>query len=225
MSADNRAAHLPNGAASATLYLSRHGQTVWHRENRYAGSSDIDLTAAGHLQAELLARWARWARPDVLYCSPMRRARDTADPVAAAIGREPVIDPELRELHFGVAEGRTIGEIRSEQPEVVARFEADPADGHFPDAEPPSAAAARGAFALRRIAADNPGRRVLIVAHNTLIRLSLCHLVGIPISNYRKVLPVLDNGTLTTLTLTGDPGMPAALLSFNVPLEAALIST
>ena len=41
-----------------TLLLVRHGQTVWHEGNRYAGSSDVPLTDVGHEQAQALARWA-----------------------------------------------------------------------------------------------------------------------------------------------------------------------
>ena len=43
---------------TTTLLLARHGQTVWHAENRYAGVSDIGLTDTGRAQAEALGRWA-----------------------------------------------------------------------------------------------------------------------------------------------------------------------
>lgn len=206
----------------ATLVLSRHGQTVWHAENRYAGSSDVDLTPVGRQQAQLLADWAAQARPDALYSSPISRALQTAAPVAAVLGIEPVVVDDLREIHFGVAEGRTMAEIRSTAPDVAARFAADPVAGAFPDGEPPAAAAARGRAALHWIAAAHPGRTVLVVAHNTLVRLTLCSLLGIPLPHYRRVLPRLDNATLTTVSMTGEPGDGAALLSFNVPLSSSL---
>ena len=205
----------------AHLFLSRHGQTVWHRENRYAGSSDIDLTPKGFEQANDLADWARQAAPSALYVSPIRRARETAAPVAVALARTAVVDDDLREVHFGVAEGLTIGELRDQRPEVVASFDRDPVLGHFPGAEDPARAADRGAGALRRIAGAHPGQNVLVVAHNTLIRLVLCRLLQIPLSHYRASLPRLDNGTLTELRLTADAGSPAALLSFNVPLPSS----
>ena len=205
----------------ASLFLSRHGQTVWHRENRYAGSSDIDLTATGLEQAGELAGWAARVRPAALYVSPLRRARETAAPVEARLGRAATVDVDLREVHFGIAEGVTIGELRSARPDVVAAFDADPVGHHFPEAEPPGDAADRGSAALRRIADRHPGEKVLVVAHNTLIRLILCRLLEIPLSHYRVSLPSLDNGTLTEVRLTGAPGRPAALMSFNVPLAQA----
>lgn len=203
----------------ATLVLSRHGQSIWHAENRYAGSSDIDLTAVGRQQAQALATWAGAHRPDALYSSPVRRARESTAPVAAATGMPATIDDDLREVHFGVAEGLTIGEMRKRFPEDTARFESDPVGGSFPSAEPPQGAAARGAAALRRIAGAHPGQVVLVVAHSTLLRLVLCSLLSIPLRNYRQSLPRLDNGTLTRIRLSGDPRSPCALLSYNVPLE------
>ena len=207
-------------AAPATLVLSRHGQSIWHAENRYAGSSDIDLTAVGRQQAQALAAWAGAHRPDALYSSPVRRARESTEPVAAATGMTATIEDDLREVHFGVAEGLTIGEMRTRFPEDTARFESDPVDGSFPAAEPPHGAAARGAAALRRIAGAHPGQVVLVVAHSTLLRLVLCSLLSIPLRNYRQSLPSLDNGTLTRIRLTGDPLASCALLSYNVPLES-----
>lgn len=204
---------------SATeLVLSRHGQTVWHQENRYAGVTDVDLTAVGVHQAELLAQWARLERPDALAVSPVRRARETAQPVAVALGMEPVVIEGLREVSFGVAEGHTLTELEgdSDGADMVRRFRGDPVAHPFPGAEAPDAAAARGADALRGIAAAHPGCTVLVVAHNTLLRLALCRLLGIDVAGYRSVFPRLDNGTLTRLRITEDGA--AGLLSFNVPL-------
>lgn len=204
----------------ATLVLSRHGQSVWHAENRYAGTSDIDLTPVGRQQAEALADWARANGPDALYSSPVRRARESTEPVAAATGMTATIEQDLREVHFGVAEGLTIAEVRSRFPEAAAQFESDPVAGSFPAAEPPESAAGRGAAALRRIAGAHPGQTVLVVAHSTLIRLVLCSLLSIPLRHYRQSLPSLDNGTLTRIRLHGDQDSPCALLSYNVPLSA-----
>ena len=75
--------------SSTRLVLSRHGQTVWHRENRYAGTSDVDLTDEGHRQADLLAAWAISERPDLLSRSAVRWAAVVAGPVAAAVGVDP----------------------------------------------------------------------------------------------------------------------------------------
>ncbi len=201
-----------------TLVLSRHGQTVWHRENRYAGVSDIDLTETGRMQAQSLADWARAARPQAIVCSPVRRAVETARPSAEALGLLPHLEEGLREVSFGVAEGRTMAEMHADDSDMVAKFRDDPVSHPFPGADSITLAAQRGAEALARTAARHPGDTVLVVAHNTLLRLALCSLLGIEVRRYRSVFPRLDNGTLTTLRLV--PGETAAsLLSFNVPLH------
>ena len=123
-----------------TLLLTRHAETVWHKENRYAGTSDIDLTPHGVEQAGRLAEWVATRRVDAIVCSPVRRARETAAPAAAATGIAIEVDDELREVGFGIAEGRTLAEL---DPDVVARFRADPVAAPFPGAEPPAVAAER----------------------------------------------------------------------------------
>ncbi|MDH6570330.1 putative phosphoglycerate mutase [Streptomyces sp. SAI-117] len=200
-----------------TLLLTRHGQTIWHAENRYAGVSDIGLTDEGRAQAEALGRWAATHRPDAIWTSPLSRAIATAEPAARALGREPHREPALRECDFGVLEGRTLAEFAAEVPDAAEAFRADPVAYPFPGAENPLDAAARGTAALRRIAAAHPGERVLVVAHNTLLRLVLCTVLGIPLAEYRRVFPRLRNAAITELRL-GEDGS-AALLSLNVPCE------
>jgi len=199
------------------IALSRHGQTVWHAENRYAGVSDVDLTDTGRRQAEDLARWTAAHRPEAIFCSPVRRARETAAPSERVLGQTAQIVPGLREVDFGIAEGHTLAELAERDPALVKRFQRDPVANPFPEAESPAAAAARGAAALREVADRAGDGFVVVVAHNTLLRLALCELLEIPIARYRQRLPRLDTGTITELSI-GAGG--AALLSFNVPISA-----
>jgi broad specificity phosphatase PhoE len=204
------------------LLLVRHGQTAWHAENRYAGSSEVELTTRGVEQAQQLARFVAalppGERPVALYRSPQDRARRTAEPSAMALGLVPSVAEDLREAHFGIAEGRTLAEVRADDPQVAAAFVADPVGGAFPGAEPPADVARRGAAALRDIAGREDGP-VLVVAHNTLLRLTLCELLGIPLRTYRTVLPRLDNAALTEVELAEDAEgrQRASLLRLNRP--------
>jgi probable phosphoglycerate mutase len=199
------------------LTLARHGQTVWHAENRYAGVSDVPLDDTGRAQIAALAAWVRTHPHDVVVCSPVPRARETAAPVAAALGVEPEVVPDLREVDFGIAEGRTLRELRASHPEAAAAFVADPVRHPFPGAEPPAAAAERVLGALRAVADRHRGAAVLVVAHNTALRLALCAWLGIPLAHYRDVLPRLDNAAVTRLRVPTDPSRPPALLGLNVP--------
>ncbi|WP_020669788.1 histidine phosphatase family protein [Amycolatopsis nigrescens] len=200
------------------LLLARHGQTEWHAENRYAGTSEVALTSHGTEQAEGLASYLAALpaeqRPSALYCSPQDRAVRTADPAAKALRLTAEIVDELHEVHFGIAEGKTLDELRRTDPEAVDAFLADPVAGAFPGAEPTDQAADRGVAALRSIAARANGELVLVVAHNTLFRLTLCRLLGIPLHTYRTVFPRVRNAALTEIGIDGER---TALLRFNQP--------
>ncbi|MFJ9374007.1 histidine phosphatase family protein [Streptomyces sp. NPDC101455] len=199
---------------STTLLLARHGQTTWHAENRYAGISDIVLTDTGVAQAEALGRWAAAHPVDAIWTSPLSRAALTAAPAARALNLTPRTEPALRECDFGVLEGRTLAEFAAENPGAAEAFRSDPVANPFPEAEDPLAAAERGTTVLHRIAAAHPGERVLIVAHNTLLRLVLCRLLSIPLSEYRRVFPQLRNAAVSEVRMAQEE---SALLSFNVP--------
>ncbi|MFF4485079.1 histidine phosphatase family protein [Streptomyces sp. NPDC001544] len=199
---------------TTTLLLARHGQTVWHAENRYAGTSDIALTDTGRIQAEALGRWAAAHPVDAIVTSPLSRAVATAEPACRALGLTPGREPDLRECDFGVLEGRTLAEFAAEDPAAADAYRADPVAHPFPGAENPLAAAERGTAVLRRVAAGHPGERVLVVAHNTLLRLVLCSLLSIPPADYRRVFPRLVNAAVSEVRIDGDT---TSLLSLNVP--------
>ncbi len=201
------------------IVLVRHGETVWHAENRYAGSTDIELSARGHEQARALALWAKHARFARLYVSPIVRARLTAQPVAEALGQTPTVDRRLREIDFGVGEGLTAQEIQARFPEQHAAFLKDPVAHFLQGGEDPLAVIARGREALSRIAGETGAQeRVLVVTHNSVIRLLLCDLLGIAPAKYRDVFPALQNVSVTEILLA-ERG--AALLCLNVPIAEA----
>jgi broad specificity phosphatase PhoE len=195
------------------LLLARHAETVWHAENRYAGSrSEPELTERGLQQAQQLAKTAVAIGVDVLVSSPQRRAVTTATPAAEALGKPLHIKPNLREVDFGDLEGHVIGEM---DPVAVQRFRDDPDTNAFPNAEPLGAAGARGAAALHALDEEHRDSTVLVVAHSTLFRVTLCVLLGLPVGNYRHVFPYLDNVALTEIRLPADPSRPAAIISLN----------
>ncbi|MFI6578729.1 histidine phosphatase family protein [Nocardiopsis sp. NPDC050513] len=200
------------------LVLARHGETTWHADNRYAGSSDVALTARGHAQAEALASWADGAGLDAVWCSTLSRARETALLSARAIGAPPHADERLRELDFGEAEGRTAAEMERLFPERRAAFTADPVAHHLPGGEDPRLAVKRALSCFDDIVDRYPEGRVLVIAHSTLIRLVLCHVLGVPLREYRRLLPTVRNTALTTLSVTGGR---TALIDYNVPPGAA----
>ncbi|WJL96989.1 histidine phosphatase family protein [Microbacterium sp. ET2] len=206
-----------------TLHLLRHGETVWHAENRYAGVTDVQLTDRGRAQAQALSPWARDAAIDVVATSDLTRATLTAQVVATAAGVPLVVDSRLREVDFGRAEGLTRDEMRREFPHDLEAFLAKPASTPLPQGEMGSLAVNRGwASVADAVRGVGDGATIAVVAHTTLIRLMLCAAMGIPLDDYRRRFPRLENTALTTLTLPRvfDPLEPiaaASLLRYNAP--------
>lgn len=197
------------------ILLVRHGETVWHKENRYAGRSDIALTVRGEEQANQLATWAVTSGITAIWSSPLSRAYNTAAPVAKALGLSVQTDERLIELDFGRGEGLTSSEMSEQIPEAFAAFRADPVKNFLPMGEDPVHAARRATSALGEIARTS-NKRSLVVAHSTLLRLVLCQLLGIPLSRYRAVFPTLDNCSITEIDM--DPDKNVSLLHFNASI-------
>lgn len=200
-----------------TIVLARHGQTPWHEDNRYTGSSDIDIDDTGQQQAQALARWALRAGITALGCTGLRRSRSTAAAVAEATGLEPTVIHELRELHFGVAEGRSLTDLRRSHPGEAAAFMADPVAQPWPGGDDPAERTNMAMAALRDWAERADGDLLLMVGHNTMIRLMLCYALGIPLEQYRLRLPQFAPGATAAVRLF--PGGSWALLHYNTSPE------
>ena len=93
--------------AVTTLFLARHAETVYNRvgQERLRGLGDMDLTAFGRQQAKQLGGVLKRLGAQHVACDDTKRARLTADAIAAAIGAEPVHDPGLRPWDIGSFEG------------------------------------------------------------------------------------------------------------------------
>ncbi|MFD5248157.1 histidine phosphatase family protein [Amycolatopsis sp. NPDC058340] len=194
----------------------RHGETIWHAENRYTGRTDVPLTELGHEQARLLAGWAKTAGLSACWSSTLARARTTVAPAAEAAGLQARHDARLCEIDFGDGEGRTASEMRELFGDRYPAFQDDPYTNFLPGGEAPSAAVRRATSCLAEIAEAHPDGRVLVVWHSTLMRLTLCRLLGIPGADYRRTFPFVRNVGITELRNTGEQW---SLLQYNSPID------
>ncbi len=190
-----------------TLYLVRHGQTAWNEDGRIQGQTDTALSEAGKLEAEELARWLDRQTFDAVVSSDLTRARATA--AILVPDTEVQTLPELRELHFGQWEGRTLAEVRAEDREHWTLWMRNPFEHAPPGGETLLQLADRIDRVLEAIHAFE-GDRVLLVTHQTPIQMILCRLLDLNPRNYWKL--VVGTGSLTVVHLYGDV---AALNLFN----------
>ena len=150
---------------SVRILALRHGETEWNRDARIQGHLDIGLNARGRRQAELAAQALEGEPLEAVYCSDLRRAADTAWPLARARGLEPVALSTLRERAFGPFEGLTFHDIRERFPEEAERWRKR--DPHWTPAggESLTAFRARALAAVEALARQHMGQSIAIVAH------------------------------------------------------------
>jgi broad specificity phosphatase PhoE len=159
------------------LVLCRHGEP----EERGLGSFcalDVGLSAGGRAQAEALAAALRGPAGGAVVTSPARRALDTATAIGVALGLEPLVDPDLRELGFGEAEGLRYDQASERWPVLYDQWLRRPTSVCFPRGE------AFVDFRTRSLAALERARRqeatVVVVTHAGVIRTALAHWLGMP---------------------------------------------
>lgn len=87
------------------LFLIRHGETAWTVMRRYQGTTDTSLNAEGLKQAQAIARTLQKEKITRLYCSTLKRARDTARLIGQKLKLKPAADSRLNEISFGKWEG------------------------------------------------------------------------------------------------------------------------
>ena len=134
------------------LIFIRHGETDWNRARRFQGCIDIALNATGLEQARHTADRLQDHRLAAVYSSHLGRARETARPIAEALGLAVAIEPELRERSYGAFEGQTHDELLRNHPEAYQRWR-----DRVPDYELPGGG--ESLVALRaRVRADAPAR-------------------------------------------------------------------
>jgi len=158
-------------AAPPRVYLARHGQTAYNIEGRFQGQLPVPLDAKGRTQATELAERAAEHGFAALWCSPLKRARETADAVARRIELEPREDARLMETDAGDWTDRLFTEIQAETPREFVKFiDGDPTFA-FPGGESFAQQGVRVAAAIYDIRrAEAPA---LVVCHGGVIRLAL----------------------------------------------------
>ena len=157
------------------VFLARHGETDYNAERRFQGHLPVPLNARGREQAHELATTAAQREWSALLCSPLARAKETAEIVGKAIGHYPISDARFAETDCGDWTGRSFAEVEREEPELFAAYmRADP-EFAFPGGE---SFAHQQLRVLEGIDAAKLGPRpVLIICHRGSMRLALAALL------------------------------------------------
>ena len=175
------------------IWLARHGETAYNAVRRFQGQGAVGLNDRGREQARALAETAAGHGFASLWCSPLARARETADIVAARIGLEPIEDARLMETDAGDWTGRMFAEVEAEDPERFGAFLVADERFAFPGGESFAAQRERVCAALDDIRDAGPWP-ALVVCHRNSMRLALERHLGRQLS-----LDEVPNGTLVAM--------------------------
>jgi alpha-ribazole phosphatase/probable phosphoglycerate mutase len=160
------------------LILVRHCEPQHDARGLCYGTLDIGLSAAGHEHAARLAARLAEHSYDAVYASPRTRTVDTAVPIAAGRGLEPVIDDDLREIDFGELEGRSYDEIAQTDPDFYRAWMETPTQVRFPGGEGFGDVKRRALPALERIRVRHDS--AVVVTHGGVVRAGVAAWLGMP---------------------------------------------
>ncbi len=158
------------------LYLARHGQTAYNLERRFQGHLPVPLDNTGRAQAVDLAERASAHGFAALWCSPLLRARETADVVAERIGLEVREEPRVMETDAGDWTDRPFVDVHAEDPKGFAGFIGGDPSFAFPGGESFAQQGIRVAAALADI--ERGELPALVVCHGVVIRIALYQRAG-----------------------------------------------
>jgi broad specificity phosphatase PhoE len=160
----------------AGVYLARHGQTAYNLERRFQGQLPVPLDDTGRVQAAELADRAAVHGFAALWCSPLLRARETADVVARRIGLEAREDARFMETDAGDWTDRLFSAVQAEAPAEFAAFVAGDPNFAFPGGESFAHQEQRVAAALAEV--EEGELPALVVCHGMVIRAALSWRAG-----------------------------------------------
>lgn len=192
----------PEGATE--LLLVRHGESEPAVPGRpfplVDGHGDPALAPEGREQAEAVGRRLADQQLDAIYVTSLRRTVETAAPLVAVTGLEPIVEPDLREVHLGEWEGGLFRQkVAAGDPIAVELLEVGRWDV-IPGAEAQEDLVVRVTEAIARIAAAHPDERVAVFSHGGIIGL----LVALASGGEPFAFTGCDNGSISHLVVTED---------------------
>ncbi|MGI5858739.1 MAG: alpha-ribazole phosphatase [Tepidanaerobacteraceae bacterium] len=185
----------------ARFFLVRHGETIWNRERKYQGQSDVPLTDEGRIQARSLSERLKDEKIDVIYASDLGRTIETAEIISEHHGLEVVPASLMRELSFGIWEGMTYDEIIQKWAKEYNKWQDDPYNEKPPEGETLSELCERISKFLMKAAQDHPDGRILVVSHAGPIRAILSVLLNLKQDFFWKFK--ISNTSLTIIEYDG----------------------
>jgi broad specificity phosphatase PhoE len=186
-----------------TVILVRHAESEGNVGGMIQGWTDLRLTSVGEEQAALVARRLAGERIAAVYTSPLLRARETARPIAEALGHDLVEEPDLRERFYGRAQGLTWTEAAERWPLGEAAHHRDWAMA-VPEVESLAGLRRRSVAVVNALLDRHVDETVVCVSHGGTLVQIIAHLFGLPEDVWPRIR--MSNTSLTRVE--GDSSRP-----------------
>ncbi len=173
------------------IILVRHGQTEWNdggaSGEHFRGRIDIALNPTGVAQAHAVAERLASLSVAAVYSSPLRRAMDTAAPIARRHGLEVIPFPGLLDIDYGLWSGRSHKEVAGRWPDLYRRWLTMPEQVRIPGGECLDDVRRRVVEGLDGLLEKHDGQIVVLLGHQVVNKVLLCHLLGLGADGFWRV--------------------------------------
>lgn len=169
------------------IYIARHGETTWNAEGRIQGWSDPELSPLGYAQSLSLLEHLKDRPLRAIYSSDLQRSYLTAQPIAKHLGLPILRQTELKEIGFGILEGKNLFQFDEELKNQWNRFKDDRFSYRIPGAENYTDVANRLKPFMERILQQHEREEILIVGHRVVNRLLIGMFLKFPLEKTLKI--------------------------------------
>jgi len=171
-----------------SIYLVRHGQTAWNREEIFRGRTDVPLDGVGLKQAEVVGYYFKDLKIDGIYSSPLARAWQTAEKIAQHHRLKVQPLEGIIDMSFGNWEGHPHYEIKKIDAETYRLWREEPHLARLPGGETLDDVRERAMASLREVIEKHPEKTLVLVSHRVVNKVLLCGILGMDNSHFWQII-------------------------------------
>ena len=169
------------------IYLIRHGQTAWNKEEIFRGRTDVPLDETGLRQGELAGEYFKGIEIHGIYSSPLARAWQTAQKIASLHSLQVQPLEGIIDMSFGKWEGHPHEEIKKMDPETYRLWREEPHRARLPGGESLEEVRVRAMAAVEEVIQSNSGKTLVLVSHRVVNKVLICGILGIDNSHFWQI--------------------------------------
>lgn len=183
------------------IYLVKQCETDWIKEGKFEGFSETFLNETGLLQAQLIGKQLRRISFNKIYSSSLSRTVECSEIINTYLRTEIITDDKLKDINWGLWEGKTWLEIQKEFKPDLVKWLKNPINCPTPNGESYLDLQSRILSSLLDIVlANDESNEILIVTHGTVIKTFVCTFLGLDL--HKRGNFDIDNGSITKLKYT-----------------------